>query len=248
MKEQVEAIKYDGFKKANFVSEWKAYFVLKARKKMYDMFIENMNPQKEDSILDGGVTPAKGIEGAKTITNNYLEQVYPYTERITATSIEESGKQLEKIFKGLTFVLTEPYNTPFKDREFDIVFCNAVVEHTGSRKQQKAFIYEYCRIGKKFFFTTPNRWFPIEPHSAIPLIHWLPSKWFRRILKLFGKQGLADEQILNLLTAKEFVSLFPRERVKLKLLYIKTLGITSNLIICGEWIDNGKEANDSTKT
>ena len=233
----LEAIKYDGFKKANMISEWKAFFVLRARKKMYNLFINSMNPKAEDSILDAGVTPAKGIGGAKTITNNYLEQVYPYTNQITATSIEKSGKNLEKIFKGLTFVLTEPYHTPFRDREFDVVFCNAVVEHTGSREQQRSFIHEYCRVGKKFFFTTPNRWFPIEPHTAIPLIHWLPARYFRKVLKMLGKKHLADEQILNLLSASDFISLFPKEKIKLRLLRVRTMGMTSNLIVCGEWID-----------
>ncbi len=241
MKEDtVDAIKYDGFKKANIISEIKAHFVLHARKKIYKTFLECMNPQRQNKILDAGITPAKGIVGAKTLTNNYFEQVYPYTDKITATSIEASGKNLEKLYKGLTFVLTEPYNTPFKDKEYDIVFCNAVVEHTGTREQQKAFIHEYCRVGKKFFFTTPNRWFPVEPHSALPFVHWLPAKIFRKILVLLGKSSLADEKILNLLTMKEFRNLFPiGGGVCIKQKRIRTLGITSNLIIYGEWSDDG---------
>lgn len=234
----VEAIKYDGFKKANWISEIKAHFVLRARKKVYRIFLECMNPQKQSRILDAGVTPAKGIVGAKTLTTNYFEQVYPYTNNITATSIEASAKCLEELYKGLTFVLTEPYHTPFQDKEYDIVFSNAVVEHTGTRKQQKQFIEEYCRVGKKFFFVTPNRWFPVEPHTALPLVHWFPAKIFRKILKWLGMGWLADENILNLLSMKEFVALFPAG-VRLKKKRIRTLGFTSNLIVYGEWSDNG---------
>ena len=25
------------------------------------------------------------------------------------------------------------------------------------------------------FLTTPNRWFPIEVHTRLPLVHWLPN-------------------------------------------------------------------------
>lgn len=201
-----------------------------------------MNPNEESKILDAGVEPEKGIPGQKTLTNNYFEEVYPYTDKITATSIEAGGKRLEEWYSGLTFVLTEPYKTPFADREFDIVFSNAVVEHTGTREQQKAFIREYCRVVKKFFFTTPNRWFPIEPHTAILLIHWLPANLFRKMLTLLGKGYLADEQILNLLSAKDFMNLFPKENMKVELFKVRTFGITSNLIVCGEWVDNEQKA------
>ncbi|MCM1175365.1 MAG: class I SAM-dependent methyltransferase [Blautia sp.] len=194
--------------------------------------MENLNPNEDDNVLDAGVAPVKGIAGAKTITNNFFEYLYPYTEKITATSIEDASN-LEASFPGLTFVRTEPYHTPFTDNQFDAVFCNAVVEHTGTREQQKAFIEEYCRIGKKFFFTTPNRWFPVEVHSALPLIHWLPPGIFRKILKVLGKDALADEQILNLLTIKEFQALFP-ENVKWKTIHIRTFGMTSNIVIWGE--------------
>lgn len=230
------AIKYDGFKKAGIISEWKAHIVLKARKQIFHLFMETFNPTENDKILDAGVAPVKGIAGAKTITNNFFEIFYPFTKQITATSIED-GKQLEEMYDGLTFVQTQPYSTPFADHEFDIVFCNAVVEHTGSREQQKNFIHEYCRIGKKFFFTTPNRWFPIEPHSALPLIHWLPAKCFRRMLKLFGKNALAEESILNLLTKEEFTELFP-EDAKIKTTFIKTFFMASNIVVYGEWLND----------
>lgn len=230
------AIKYEGFKRANILSEWKAHFVLRARKKIFHLFMETINPTKNDNILDAGVTPAKGLAGVKTVTNNFFEYLYPYTERITATSIEDVSN-LEDSCPGLTFIKTEPFHTPFADKQFDAVFCNAVVEHTGSREQQKAFIQEYCRIGKKFFFTTPNRWFPIEVHSALPLIHWLPPKYFRKILKLIGMNWLADESILNLLTEKEFKALFPKN-VELKVIRIKTAGWTSNIVIYGAWSEH----------
>lgn len=231
------AIKYDGFKKASILSEAKAKVVLRARKKIFRLFMEYINPDTEDSILDAGVAPVKGISGVKTVTNNFFEYFYPYTDHITATSIEDASN-LEKSFKGLSFIKTEAYHTPFADKQFDAVFCNAVVEHTGSRKQQEAFIHEYCRVGKKFFFTTPNRWFPIEVHSALPLIHWLPPKYFRKVLKALGKQALADVSILNLLSEKEFKSLFP-QNVQLEVIRIRTMGLVSNIVICGEWTSNG---------
>ena len=230
------AIKYDGFKKAGWLSEKKAKVVLKARKKIFHLFMDVMKPKRTEKVIDVGVAPVIGIAGAKTITNNFFERLYPYTAQITATSIEDA-KCLEQEFPGLKFVQTKPYTTPFSDGMFDVLFCNAVVEHTGTRKQQKKFIHEYCRVSKRFFFTTPNRWFPVEPHSALPLVHWLPPVLLRKVLNITGKEALADENILNLLSARDFLGLFPKQ-AKVKLLRVKTMGFTSNLIVYGEWNEN----------
>lgn len=227
-------IKYDGFKKAGFISECKAKIVLKARKKIFDYFIEEVKPNELTKVLDAGVAPCKGIKGVKTVTNNFFEKYYPYKGNITATSIEDASN-IEKNFPGVRFVQTDPYETPFEDKKFDIVFCNAVVEHVGDGEHQKKFVQEYCRVAQKFFFTTPNRWFPIELHSALPFIHWLPGNLFRKILKLLGKEALADINILNPISLKQFVSLFPNN-TELKIIKIKTLGLTSNLVIYGRWI------------
>jgi hypothetical protein len=63
----------------------------------------------------------------------------------------------------------------------------------------------------------------------IPFAHWLPQKIKGKIYKMFGREYWADINHLNLLTAKDFISLFP-ENFKVKLYKQKILGFTSNLI------------------
>lgn len=79
-----------------------------------------------------------------------------------------------------------------------------------------------------------NRWFPIEMHSILPLVHWLPKKTFQKILCLLGKSDLACEENLNLLTIKQFKALFSPD-VKIRVTNIYTFGWISNLVISGEW-------------
>jgi len=44
------------------------------------------------------------------------------------------------------------------------------------------FVKEALRISEKYvFITTPNRNFFLDLHTAIPIIHWLPKKMFRKI-------------------------------------------------------------------
>ncbi len=61
-----------------------------------------------------------------------------------------------------------------KDREFDIVFSNSVIEHLFSFENQKKMANEVMRTGKYYYIQTPNRYFPIEPHWMFPFFQFLP--------------------------------------------------------------------------
>ena len=76
---------------------------------------------------------------------------------------------------------------PFADGEFDIVFSNAVIEHVGGREQQRRFVEESLRVAQRAFVTTPNRWFPVEVHTRLPLVHWLPDPVAHRAYDLARK-------------------------------------------------------------
>lgn len=51
---------------------------------------------------------------------------------------------------------------------------------------------------RRVFFTTPNRWFPIELHTRLPLVHWLPKPMCDRWLRRLG-HGTATGDSLHLL-------------------------------------------------
>jgi SAM-dependent methyltransferase len=64
---------------------------------------------------------------------------------------------------------------PFNDKQFEWVFSNAVIEHVGDEGAQLEFLNEMLRVGRKVFFTTPNKYFPIEAHTNVFLLHWSDS-------------------------------------------------------------------------
>jgi hypothetical protein len=62
------------------------------------------------------------------------------------------------------------------------VHSAAVIEHVGSFARQCDFLKECCRVARRaVFVTTPNRWFPVEFHTILPLVHWLPKPAFRTL-------------------------------------------------------------------
>ncbi len=165
------------------------------RKKMYDLFIERMSPAAGDLILDVGVTSDRSYDHS-----NYLEAWYPRKNNLTALGIDDA-QFLEDLYPGLTFVQGDGRDLPFEAGTFDLVHSSAVLEHVGSADRQAKFLSEVWRVCRKgIFVTTPNRWFPIEFHTVMPLLHWLPMSTFRLILRKMGREFFAAEDNLNLMS------------------------------------------------
>src|SRR5260370_31026550 len=115
-------------------------------------------------ILDVGGTPA----------NWALLGVRPQVTMLNLPRAMESGDD------GLPWVFADGLELPFRDKSFDVVFSNSVIEHVGDPWRQERFAREVARVGVRYFVQTPNRWFPVEHHLLTPLIHFLPRAWPRR--------------------------------------------------------------------
>lgn len=103
---------------------------------------------------------------------------------------------------------------PFKDQEYDIVFSNAVVEHIPNGQGQRLYVEELLRVGRRVFITTPNYWYPVELHSRLPLIHFLPAGLRTPLLRRIRDEWWVNfyNQELRLLTPRRFKSLFQTSR------------------------------------
>jgi SAM-dependent methyltransferase len=176
-----------------------------ARRKMFNQFMQVMKPGADSKILDIGVTDDIDSSAA-----NMLEQLYPYRHNLTCAGITD-GKAVETAYPGTRYVRITPGSPlPFSEQQFDIVYSNAVLEHVGSKEAQTRFVNEACRVGKKVFISVPNRLFPIEVHTGVPLLHLLPKPMFRALLRLFGFDFCAREENLNYIWAHELRSMYPR--------------------------------------
>jgi SAM-dependent methyltransferase len=220
------AIDYSSVNLPGPLLRWKDATALRARQKIFGHFRRVIATDKTSRVLDVGVTPEQSL-----MSNNFFEEMYPWKDRITATSIEDASF-LEAAYPGLRFVRTDGVRLPFDDGEFDVVFSSAVVEHVGSREHQQRFVRELLRVGKHYFATTPNRWFPVDLHTGLPLLHWMPQSAHQAALRRIGMDFWASTDNLNLLSAAAFVDLFPPE-ASVELIRFRTAGMTSNLIVHG---------------
>ena len=222
----------DTYSRKTIVSNIANRLGLLARESMVNMFFQIFSPLETLSVLDVGVTSERYPPSV-----NYLEKLYPFPENLTCAGVQDASWLAEE-YPGIKFFQLEIGKPlPFKDQEFDCVYSNAVIEHVGSRQDQRAFICELMRVSKSFYITTPNRWFPVEMHTQIPLLHFLPQRLFRYLLKLMGEKFYSQEKNLNLLSRKDLLELFPKD-VNLSIKNIWSCGFPSNIIVYGTSISN----------
>jgi ubiquinone/menaquinone biosynthesis C-methylase UbiE len=168
------------------------------RHKMFARFLVDTGVAPCETVLDVGVTSDRTYQAS-----NYLEAWYPYKNMVTAAGIDDASFLCAQ-YPGMQFVKANGLSLPFSDETFDVVHSAAVVEHIGSFAQQCAFVRECCRVARRaVFVTTPNRWFPMEFHTVLPLVHWLPKPMFRSLMRRTGRDFFAEEANLNLMTGAE---------------------------------------------
>jgi SAM-dependent methyltransferase len=171
---------------------------LRSRRRKMKHFFDFIQPTEETTVVDVGVADAPFGEGeGQALTHNFFEALYPWPERITAVG-NVPLDNFARAFPQIPRVVADGRELPFADGEFDVAFSNAVVEHVGGRDDQERFVLELCRVATRVFLTTPNRLFPLDPHTLLPVVHWLPDS--RRPRRLAGVRPLS---------ARELRSLFP---------------------------------------
>ncbi len=172
---------------------------LRSRRRKLRLFLDELRPTPQTTVLDVGADEVGfGEDGGQSgcTTHNFFEEMYPWPERITALGLHD-GTGFRRHYPAIPYVQGDACSLPFADGSFEIVFSNAVIEHVGDEERQRRFVAEALRVGRRVFVTTPNRWFPIEVHTRLPLVHWLPEDAAGRAYDLAGKGWARENRLLG---------------------------------------------------
>jgi hypothetical protein len=203
--------------------------ILKKRIEMKKKIEENINFENINSICDVGTT-----EDISNKSSNFL--IKSFTSIKTKNSITD---QLIKddIFKNKIQASITSNLQPAQVNQLksDISFSSATIEHVGCRDNQKKMIENMINLSKKYIIiTTPNKFHPIEFHTKLPLLHFLPKIIYKSLLNLVGYSYFAKIENLNLLSVDDLSKILNMfSNIKFKIIKIKLFGFTSNLVaIC----------------
>lgn len=189
------------------MSSFFARFSLASRCKKMEMLRRCLVPTGRERVLDIG-----SQVGALQLLERVFEQRRITAANLLARHLEEIRAQCPEV----STVLADARSLPFADRSFDLVFSNAVIEHVGLLDSQERMAREVQRVGRRWFITTPNRWYPFEFHARVPMLSWLPSGLMHRAAKLCSYNHVEhrfrmgnDITDVHLLTAAQLRRLFP---------------------------------------
>jgi hypothetical protein len=129
----------------------------------------------------------------------------------------------------------------FRDKEFDVVFSNAVINMMSSWEDQIRMSREMMRVGKRYFVQSPYRFFPVDWRTLVPFFHFLsPARqaWCFSHLRVGTYARVKDPQKalslatrVNDLSVHQMQKLFPGCGIFRE----KYLGFTKSISAYGGW-------------
>ena len=147
---------------------------------------------------------------------------------IDAAAVQSAARTFG--YAAATLATGEPL--PFADGAFDIVLCSSVLEHVTvptdeiwtatsgidfrrrALREQSRFAAEIRRVARGYFVQVPYRGFPIEAHTWLPFVSYLPRPWQCRVIatsnRVWIKKTVPD---FYLPSAAEMASYFPDARM-----------------------------------
>ena len=202
----------------------------KKRIEMVNLVKKNINVSQIRELLDIGTTKDLSADSSNIFCKMFDK--IKIHKSISNQKIENKRFKL-CIKKSITSSFSKEIISKFRS---DLVISSATIEHVGSLQNQIAKVGNMISLSKEYVvISTPNRFYPIELHTKLPLLHWLPKSIFRKILLFLNMKYFADEKNMNLLSKsdlKKILNIFSG-KIDYKIHNIYFLGFVSNfLVIC----------------
>jgi len=203
--------------------------ITKKRLEIVDIINNQIILYNINEVLDIGTTNDTKNKSSNFIVKNLknIKNFNSISDQLITSSFFKKSLQ-----KSITENFSEYEIENFKS---DLVISNATIEHVGNYDNQKTMFDNMIKLCKKMIIiSTPYRYHPLEFHTKIPLIHWLPKNIHRKILKNIGLTFFSKEENLNLLSKSDFNNFVESKKIKGEFRYIKFLFFKSNLIFIGK--------------
>lgn len=197
-------------------------FVNKLRRKRFQLIQNSI-----EKLLQKG-TKFKIIDLGGDV--NYWVQLDWQHSNVETTLLNLYDNKIDESLKSnFISIKGNALEAPFNDKSFDLVFSNSVIEHVGSYENQSKFADEVRRLSDKYIVQTPSLWFPLEPHSLIPLFQFIPHSIRAVLIMVFNinyfpkaktySEALDTSRTTLMFTKKRFKNLFPEADIQVEKLF-----------------------------
>ncbi len=210
----------------SFINEKKKEVMKISREKKLEHFYSLY--KEGQSVLDVGVS-AESKKAVNSLENYFLKNFRYDPGTYTGLGVQDVT-QMKIFYPGKIFFQYPGSEFPFADKEFDWVFSNAVIEHVGDDDAQLLFLNEMVRVAKNVFFTTPNKFFPVEAHSNVLFLHWNNTLFYKWCEK---NRPAATKNTLYLLSLHRLQKILKSSSARSYKIYKNRLfGIPMTFTIC----------------
>jgi hypothetical protein len=204
--------------------------VKKKRQEMLDIINNKLKDIKIHDALDIGTTNDQDYQSSNFLIKNLIN----ISEFKSVSDQYIDDKFFSKI---LTRSITDNFtNEEIDNFKSDLVISNATIEHVGNFENQIKMVKNVAKLARKFFvITTPNRYHPLDFHTKLPFLHWMPKNVHRSLLNFIGLNYFAKEENLNLFSEQDLNLCIKESGIKnYEIFYINLLGFKSNFLIFGK--------------
>lgn len=119
-------------------------------------------------------------------------------DRIVAIDVKFGKEAMARTRRKAHLIVADARSLPIRAEVFNVTSLFSVVEHA---KNVELTIREALRILKPkgyLLVQIPNKFFPVDLHTGLPFVFFLPAKLRSRIVRSMGYPWLADIDIPNL--------------------------------------------------
>lgn len=210
-----------------------------ARAKRASLFRQHFAIGPTTKILDIGSEDGSAISAVLAGTS--ADPANVFIADVDAQRVAEGARR----YGFVPVPISESGRLPFGDRFFDIVYCSSVIEHVTvaksevwsrrsgrdfrvtARQRQREFADEIRRLGKTYYVQTPYKWFPVESHTWLPLVGFLPRRLQLPVIALSNRYWIKrTAPDWCLLTARDMRQFFPDAALK----HERVLGLTKSIM------------------
>lgn len=200
-------------------------------------------------VLDLGGSNGAHVHALLNDTDVRPENVY------IADVDQQALRMAASRFSFVPVPLRAEADLPFEDAFFDVVLCSSVLEHVTipadeiwrerstarfqqrARERQLRFAREIERVSRGYFVQVPNRWFPVETHTWLPFVGYMPRPWQLRVIAASNRFWIKKTAPnFYLPTTGDMRRYFPSAT----LLREKAAGLTKSLIMVKGNADTGR--------